>query len=366
MLLNKIEPLSNWGLDLKGTVIITGPCSAESEEQVMNTAMAIAEQNITILRVGIWKPRTRPNTFEGVGSVGLDWAKNASIAIKKPVAVEVANPHHVEECLKKGIDILWIGARTTANPFSVQALADSLKGVDIPVMVKNPVNPELELWIGALERISNAGITKLAAIHRGFSTIDKAKYRNKPKWEIPIELKRLIPDLPIICDPSHICGNRDLLLNVAQQAIDLDFDGLMIETHIDPKAALSDSKQQITPEELDNLLSRIIYKKNFSDDVSFYRELEKLRADIDIFDNQLLDILSHRMKISRQIGIMKEKNEITIYQPNRWEELVNNRIKIGSGYELSEDFVLNLFQSIHKESMSRQTKVSLSDMENIM
>lgn len=364
MQIKQIEPLLNWGFDIKGTLIIAGPCSAESEEQVMNTAMAISGHNIDILRAGIWKPRTRPNSFEGVGSIGLDWAKNAAIAINKPVAVEVANPQHVEECLKKGIDILWIGARTTANPFSVQALADSLKGVDIPVMVKNPVNPELDLWIGALERISNAGITKLAAIHRGFSTIDNTKYRNKPKWEIPIELKRLIPDLPLICDPSHICGDRELLITVAQQAIDYNFDGLMIETHIDPKAALSDSKQQITPEELDNLLSRIIYKKTFSDDESFYHELEKLRADIDLFDNQLLDILSRRMEVSRKIGIIKRNNQITIYQPNRWNETVNKRIKIGMSYGFSEEFVLNIYQSIHQESISQQSNLSRRGTDN--
>lgn len=365
MLMQKIEKLSNWGLDVNRTVVITGPCSAESEEQVMNTAMAISRQNVSIFRVGIWKPRTRPNNFEGVGSIGLDWAINAAKVIKKPVAVEVANPHHVEECLKKGINILWIGARTTANPFSVQALADSLKGVDIPVMVKNPVNPELDLWIGALERISNAGVTKLAAIHRGFSTIDKTKYRNKPKWEIPIELKRLFPDLPIICDPSHICGNRELLLTVAQQAIDLDFDGLMIESHIDPKAALSDSKQQITPEELDSLLRRIIYKKPFSNDMSFYCELEKLRADIDMFDNQLLDILSRRMEVSRQIGVIKEKSKITIYQPSRWDEIINNRIKIGMSYGFSEEFIHGIYQIIHQESISQQAHLLREEAENI-
>lgn len=365
MLMQKNEKFSSWGIDLKGNLIIAGPCSAESEEQVMNTAMAITGENIHILRVGIWKPRTRPNTFEGVGSIGLDWAKKAAKAINRPVAVEVANPHHVEECLKKGIDILWIGARTTANPFSVQALADALKGVDIPVMVKNPVNPELDLWIGALERISNAGVTRLAAIHRGFSTIDKSKYRNKPKWEIPIELKRLIPDVPIICDPSHICGNRELLLTVAQQAIDLDFDGLMIETHIDPKSALSDAKQQITPNELDSLLRRIVYKKPFSDDESFYHELEKLRADIDMFDNQLLDILSRRMEVSKKIGIIKEKSKITIYQQSRWDEIVNNRIKMGMSYELSEEFILNIYQSIHQESISRQTNLSPDEKEKL-
>jgi chorismate mutase len=359
VLTQNIQKLSDWGLDVNGPIIIAGPCSAESEEQVMKTAIAISRQNITILRVGIWKPRTRPNTFEGVGSIGLDWAIKASKEINKPVAVEVANPYHVDECLKKGVDILWIGARTTANPFSVQAIADALKGIDIPVMVKNPVNPELDLWIGALERVHNAGITKLAAIHRGFSTLDKTKYRNKPKWEIPIELKRLVPDLPVICDPSHICGNRELLLTVAQQAIDLDFDGLMIETHIDPEIALSDSKQQVTPEGLDALLSKIIYKKTFSSDESFYRELEKLRADIDVFDNQLLDILSRRMEVSRQIGVIKEKSKVTIYQPSRWDEVVSNRVKIGMSYGFSEEFIRNIYQNIHQESILQQTHISL-------
>ncbi len=345
-------------LNEENALIIAGPCSAESEEQVMDTALSLSRlQRVNVFRAGIWKPRTRPNTFEGVGSAALVWSKNAGKAANLPVAVEVASPHHVEECLNHGIDILWIGARTTVNPFSVQAIADALKGVDIPVMIKNPVNPEIDLWIGALERVSNAGITRLAAIHRGFSSIDKAHYRNKPKWDIPLELKRLLPDLPIICDPSHICGSPERLLPVAQHAIDLNFDGLMIEAHINPKAALSDSKQQITPHELGDLLNRLTFKQPFSDSVDFYHELEKLRAEIDRLDVQLLDVLARRMEIAGRIGVLKEQSHITIFQPNRWDEIVRSRIGIGLGKNLSTEFIFEIFQNIHKESIAKQTKV---------
>lgn len=347
--------LSDWTRAGDGPLIIAGPCSAESEEQVMATACALPQAGAHMLRVGIWKPRTRPNTFEGVGNIGLAWAKQAALAAQIPVAVEVANVAHVEDALKQGIDVVWIGARTTVNPFSVQAIADALRGVDIPVMVKNPVNPELELWVGALERLSNAGITKLAAIHRGFSTDDNAVYRNKPMWEIPIELKRLLPDLPLICDPSHICGNRELLLPVAQQAVDLDYDGLMIETHVDPSVALSDAKQQITPAALRELLAEVVYKRVFTNDVTLYQRLEELRAVIDKLDTQLLDVLAQRMEVSRQIGALKERGGLTIYQPNRWDQLVKSRTRIGKGKNLSEAFIFDLFQAIHQESIATQS-----------
>lgn len=347
-----------WGLGEMGSpLIIAGPCSAESEGQVMATASALEAQRVDILRFGIWKPRTRPNSFEGVGSVGLRWVREAGLATNLPVAVEVATPEHVEECLRADIDVLWVGARTTVNPFAVQSIADALRGVDIPVMVKNPVNPDLEVWIGALERLNKAGLTQLAAIHRGFSTIDKAIYRNKPKWQIPIELRRLAPDLPLICDPSHICGNTELLQEVSQRAMDLGFDGLMIEVHISPRDALSDAKQQLTPLEFGELLSRISPRERSTDGFDDHAGLEQLRGVIDTVDAQLLDLLSKRMEICRDIGRLKNRNRSPLYQPGRWDEIVNSRTRIGIAKGLSEDFIFELFQCIHQESISVQTLV---------
>lgn len=348
--------LSDWTRAAEGPLVVAGPCSAESEEQVMATARALRSEGAHMLRVGIWKPRTRPRAFEGAGEPGLEWAKNAGAEANLPIAVEVAQAAHVDEALKRGVDILWIGARTTVSPFSVQAIAEAVRGVDVPVMVKNPVNPDLDLWIGAFERLNDAGITKLAAIHRGFSTDDVAVYRNKPMWQIPIELKRRLPQLPLICDPSHICGNRELLLPVAQHAMNLNYDGLMIETHIDPSVALTDRQQQITPAHLGELLRSITCRKPLPESMDVFWELESLRAAIDRLDGQLLETLANRMRVSREIGALKERGNITIYQPDRWDQLLRSRTALGERQELSESFIFDLFQAIHQESIAKQSR----------
>ncbi len=353
----ELEILKFNGIVLERPLVMAGPCSAESEEQVIETARQLHKNGIKIFRAGIWKPRTRPNAFEGVGTRGLPWLRRVKEEFGMLTAIEVANVKHVYESLKAGVDILWIGARTSANPFSVQEIADSLRGVDIPVMVKNPVNPDAELWIGALERINNVGIKKIAAIHRGFSMYDKSEYRNSPHWEIPIELKRRIPDLPVITDPSHICGSKELLLEVSQRSLDLNFDGLMIETHINPEAALSDAAQQITPEELKTLLGKLILRKPSIENSGLRATLEELRQEIDSFDDKLLDILNGRMAVSRKIGEYKKKHNITILQASRWDELLKRRIKVAGKKGLSEEFITKIFKAIHQESINHQTRV---------
>ena len=353
----ELIPMDQWGLGIGKTMNISGPCSAETPEQVMETAKGVSEHDIQILRAGIWKPRTRPNSFEGVGSVGLKWLKEAGVATGKPVCTEVANVKHVYEALRTGIDILWVGARTTTNPFAVQEIADALEGVDIPVMVKNPVNPDLELWIGAMERLYKVGIRKIAAIHRGFSTYGPSKYRNDPHWEIPIELERRIPDMPIICDPSHICGRRDLLQSVAQKAFDLDFDGLMIESHPNPDKALSDAKQQVTPQRLGEILSNLVKRAPETDNLQFLNQLELLRSQIDDIDTQLINTLADRMKIARQIGEYKKQNNITIYQNARWNEIISERLSQSNPLGISDDIMVEILQMIHKESIRQQTQV---------
>ncbi len=308
---------------------MAGPCSAETEEQVMKTAIPLAKMGIKIFRAGIWKPRTRPNAFEGVGSEGLKWLQTVKKETGMLVSTEVANVKHVYEALKFGVDIIWIGARTSANPFAVQDIADSLRGVNIPVMVKNPVNPDVDLWIGAIERINNAGIKQMAAIHRGFSTYDKTLYRNSPQWQLPIELRRRIPGLPIITDPSHICGNRDFLLDISQKAMDLNFDGLIIETHCNPDKALSDAKQQVTPEGLKNILDRLILRDSEVDD-DLMLTLAELRDQIDKLDDKLINLLEERMKVSEKIGQYKKDNNITILQTKRWDDMLKNRTILGN------------------------------------
>ncbi|MCO5233011.1 MAG: bifunctional 3-deoxy-7-phosphoheptulonate synthase/chorismate mutase type II [Chitinophagales bacterium] len=350
-----IAPLSSWGLPDKRPLIISGPCSAESEEQVIETAQRLADKGIDVLRAGIWKPRTRPGSFEGLGKIALPWLKKAGAIIGKPIAVEVATREHVFDCLKAGVDILWIGARTTANPFSVQEIADALEGVDIPVIVKNPVNPDLQLWIGALERINRAGITKIGALHRGFSSYDKSKYRNKPMWEFPIELKRLYPNLPLFNDPSHICGNREHLASVAQKALDLDFDGLMLESHRDPDNAWSDASQQVTPEGLGEIVKGLVIRN--ADPNIVANRLDELRSQIDRIDNYILEILVDRMDIVEKIGEFKRDNNITILQSGRWDEIVHDRVQKGLKKGLTEDFIKDLFEAVHQESIRHQTKV---------
>ena len=337
-------------------IFMAGPCSAETEEQVMKTAKPLAEMGIKIFRAGIWKPRTRPNAFEGVGSVGLKWLQHVKKETGMMVAIEVANVKHVYEALKYGVDILWIGARTSANPFAVQDIADSLKGVNIPVMVKNPVNPDVDLWIGAIERINNAGIRRMAAIHRGFSSYDRTLYRNVPQWQVPIELRRRIPNIPIITDPSHICGNRELLLDISQKAMDLNFDGLIIETHCNPDKALSDAKQQVTPEGLKKILDRLVLRDpEVAEELMF--TLAELRDQIDKLDDRLINLLEERMLVSERIGNYKKENNITILQTKRWDDMLKNRLTLGIRKGLSEEFVAKLFRSIHQESINHQTQI---------
>jgi chorismate mutase len=351
-----LKPLTLQGLDKKRPLIMAGPCSAESEEQVLNTARMIAALGVPVFRAGIWKPRTRPNAFEGVGSVGLPWLQTVKQETGMLVSTEVANVKHVYEALKYGIDIIWIGARTSANPFAVQEIADSLKGVKMPVFVKNPVNPDVDLWIGAIERINQAGIEQIAAIHRGFSSYEKSIYRNAPHWQVPIELRRRIPDLPIITDPSHICGSRDLIYDISQKAMDLNFDGLIIETHEHPDKAWSDANQQVTPEGLKNVLDRLILRKPDLDE-NMMLTLAVLRDQIDKLDDKLINLIEERMKVVESIGNYKKENNITILQNKRWDDMLKSRLILGERKGLSEDFISKLFRAIHQESINKQTRI---------
>jgi len=355
-------PFSDWKFSFPKPLIISGPCGVESEKQIHEVAAELGRLNVHLLRGGIWKPRTRPDSFQGIGSEGLKWLKEAGLANNLPVTVEVANPKHVEEALREKIDVLWIGARTTVNPFLVQEIAEALSGVDIPVMVKNPINPELELWIGAIERIHKTGIKRIAAIHRGFSTYEKTKYRNVPNWQIPIELKRRYPELPIICDPSHICGSRNLIGSVAQTALDLNFDGLMIESHSHPEKALSDSQQQLTPSALKELLSQLVVRSAVVEDVLFLNLLEELRDRIDKLDEEILNKMSDRMEIAREIGKYKKTNNITILQVERWNEILRTRLQFGLDHELTREFILKMYELIHEESILQQTQMMNSEM----
>ncbi|RLA61735.1 MAG: 3-deoxy-7-phosphoheptulonate synthase [Epsilonproteobacteria bacterium] len=354
----EISPLKNWPFKLGRPLIISGPCSAESEVQVLETARELKGREAAhIFRAGIWKPRTRPNSFEGVGEKGLPWLLRVKKEIGLPTCTEVANASHVELALKHEVDILWIGARTTTSPFAVQELASALKGVDIPVMVKNPISVDIALWIGALERFSGAGISKLMAVHRGFSTTLDSRFRNGPNWKIPIELKLRFPELPIICDPSHIAGKRELIKEICQRAMDLDFDGLMIESHLDPKSALSDKSQQVTPENLAQILHDLSYKTEFSPDKDFGLELETLREKIDHIDYELLENLKVRMEIVKIIGESKRKMKITALQKNRIEFLLKQRMEKAGELGLSDSFIRDIFGHIHAESLKSQTEI---------
>jgi chorismate mutase len=353
----KLDKFEFKGISNERPLILAGPCSAESEEQVMNTARQLKDYGVGIYRAGLWKPRTRPNAFEGVGKEGLPWLKRVKEELGMYTATEVANVKHVYDALKSGIDIIWIGARTTANPFAVQEIADALKGVDMPVMIKNPVSPDLELWIGAFERLNSAGITKMAAIHRGFSIYNRTLYRNNPQWEIPIELKRLLPDLPIITDPSHICGSRDLLYEVSQRAMDLDFYGLIVESRCNPDKALSDAQQQLTPENLNKMMRKLVLRSANVQNNVLLSTLEDLRHEIDKYDDKIMDIFEHRMAISRKIGEYKKKNNVTILQTSRWDEIIRNKIDQAAKKGLGEEFIIKIFRAIHEESINHQTKV---------
>ena len=346
----EIKKLVLKGLEANRPIVIAGPCSAESREQVMQTATELAEKGIKIFRAGIWKPRTKPGGFEGIGAVGLPWLKEVKEKTGMMVATEVATPAHVLEAIKAGIDLLWIGARTAANPFAMQELADALKGVDIPILLKNPVNPDLELWIGGLERLYNAGLTNLGVIHRGFSSYDKKIYRNAPLWHIPIELKRRYPEITIICDPSHIGGARELVAPIAQQAMDLNFDGLIIESHCNPDCALSDAKQQLTPAVLDYTLNILVIRDN----VQTTENLSVLRKQIDELDEQLLTLLAKRMRISQEIGTYKLEHNMPVLQSGRYDQLLKSRQDMGSKLNLSGEFVDSIVKAIHEESVRVQ------------
>jgi chorismate mutase len=355
-----LKPLQIKGLNNKRPLIIAGPCSAESEEQVLHTARMISALGVPIFRAGIWKPRTRPNAFEGVGSLGLPWLQAVKKETGMLVATEVANVKHVTDALKYEMDIIWIGARTSANPFAVQEIADALKGVKMPVFVKNPVNPDVDLWIGAIERINQAGIEQIAAIHRGFSSYEKSIYRNAPHWQVPIELRRRIPELPIITDPSHICGSRDLIYDISQKAMDLNFDGLIIETHINPDKAWSDAKQQLTPEALKKVLDRLILRESdINEDLML--TLAELRDNIDKLDDKLINLIEERMKEVDKIGRYKKENNITILQNKRWDDMLRSRLILGNRKGLSDDFINKIFRAIHQESINKQTQIMNED-----
>ena len=356
MTINLSNP-SNWPIHFKKPLIIAGPCSAESEEQMLATGNALKSHQNILFRAGIWKPRTRPNSFEGIGSIGLKWLKTVKEETGLATTTEVANAFHVEEALKQDVDVLWIGARTTVNPFAVQEIANALKGVDVPLMIKNPLNPEVNLWVGAIERFADAGLTKLAAIHRGFFAYNNTKYRNIPQWQLAIELRRRIPGIPMICDPSHIAGKRKLIYEVSQKAIDMNYDGLMIETHVNPEKALSDNAQQVTPQQLNEILEKLVVRQAKIEDPVFKSSLDQLRIEIDDLDNELVDVLKRRMKVAEKIGIHKKENQVTILQSNRWEELLKTRIQHGVDNGLTEEFMNKVLKAIHQESINRQTKV---------
>lgn len=357
--MNNNKKLRNWldDFDLDHPLVIAGPCSAETESQVLGIAHELKNSDVSIFRAGIWKPRTRPGNFEGVGSIGLKWLQKVKKETGLLVTTEVANANHVKIALDHDIDVLWIGARSTVSPFIVQEIADALKNTDKIVLLKNPVNPDLSLWYGGIERLYTANIKKLGVIHRGFSTYSKTKFRNNPEWQIPIELQNKFPDLPLICDPSHICGRRDIIKQTSQKALDLNFDGLMIETHNDPDNAWSDAAQQITPKTLINLMKDLVIRKESLEERSFINELENLRIKIDNADSQILDIIGNRMKVSEEIGKIKKKQNVAILQSARWNDILEKMISDGKEKGLSEDFILKIFKAIHQESINHQEKI---------
>ena len=354
-----LVPLYDWGMFTEPRPsVIAGPCSAETEEQVMETAKGLRDLGINVFRAGIWKPRTHPGCFEGIGVPGLKWMQKAKREYGLKISTEVASEKHVFECLKHGVDLVWIGARTTANPFLVQEIADALADTDIPVLVKNPVNPDIDLWIGALERLNNAGIKKLGVIHRGFSTVEKTKYRNDPQWQMAIELRSRYPELPFFVDPSHMAGSKDYIFELSQRSLDLGFEGLMIESHCNPSVALSDAKQQLMPSELQDMLeNQITVRDNDSDSKEWKENIDQLRAKIDILDESLLYTLASRMKISRQVGEYKKSNNIAILQTSRWDSLLAKVVEKGAEYGLPEGFIKDVFNAIHEASVEIQNEV---------
>lgn len=355
---NKKE-FRNWlnALELSHPLVIAGPCSAETEEQLLNIAHQLKNTKTSVLRAGIWKPRSRPGNFEGSGAPGLKWLQKAKQETGLLTTTEVANAAHVELALKHDVDILWIGARTTVSPFIVQEIAEAVRGTDKIILVKNPVNPDLALWLGAVERFYAVGISKLGVIHRGFSTYEKTRYRNNPEWQIPIDLQNKFPDLPLILDPSHIAGRRDIIFDLCQTALDLNYDGLMIETHNDPDNAWSDADQQITPASLKKGLSNLKIRKTEGDQIEFKNQLNTLRSQIDLIDDQIMDMMGKRMKVVDAIGGMKRKNNVAILQVKRWNQILDRMIQLGSENQLSEEFVLKIYKAIHQESIDHQKKV---------
>lgn len=338
-------------------LVIAGPCSAETEEQVLKIAHDLKDTDVNYYRAGIWKPRTRPGNFEGVGAIGLKWLQKVKEETGLKTATEVANRAHVDLALEHDVDLLWIGARSTVSPFIVQEIADALEGTDKIVLIKNPVNPDLSLWLGAVERLYSADIKKLGVIHRGFSTYEKSKYRNIPEWQMAIELQSKFPDLPIINDPSHITGKRDMIFDVSQTALDLNFDGLMIETHHDPDKAWSDAAQQVTPDTLVRIMKDLRIRKETDVEAEYNSKLSNLRAQIDVIDNQLIDILGKRMKVSDGIGELKKQKNVAVLQTNRWNSILGKMILEGESQGLSEEFVLRMFKAIHQESINHQEKI---------
>ncbi|PKA82393.1 3-deoxy-D-arabinoheptulosonate-7-phosphate synthase [Ulvibacter sp. MAR_2010_11] len=351
--------LRNWldAFGLKHPLVIAGPCSAETEAQVLKIAHQLKETDTTVLRAGIWKPRTRPGNFEGVGALGLKWMQRAKEETGLLTTTEVANANHVDLALQHDIDILWVGARTTVSPFIVQEIAEALRGTSKTVLIKNPVNPDLALWLGAVERFYEAGVQNLGVIHRGFSTYEKTRYRNNPEWQIPIDLQNRFPDLPLILDPSHIAGRRDIIFDLCQTALDLNYDGLMVETHFDPDNAWSDAEQQITPATLHQMTIDLRIRKEEGDAIEFKNKLATLRTKIDVMDHKLLEILGKRMKISDEIGGLKKQNNVAILQTKRWNEILGKMILEGEENSLSEEFILKIFKAIHQESINHQKNV---------
>jgi chorismate mutase len=341
--------------------VIAGPCSAETENQVLQIARELQDSKVSIYRAGIWKPRTRPGGFEGVGEIGLKWLQKAKAETGLLMAVEVATAAHVKLALEHDIDVLWIGARTTVNPFAVQEIADALQNTDKIVLVKNPVNPDLALWIGGIERLYNAGIKKLGVIHRGFSTYEKTKYRNNPEWQIAIDFQSKFPDIPLIIDPSHITGKRDMIFQVTQQALDFNYDGMIIETHCDPDNAWSDAAQQVTPERLKQIIFDLVIRKEDDADGDYLQQLSKLRVKIDDYDSKLLDVIGQRMKVAEDIGTLKKEKNVAVLQNKRWNEILERMVKEGSQRGLSEEFIVQFFKAIHQESIAHQEKVFKSE-----
>ena len=354
----QFESIKTWLPSINEPLIISGPCGAESLEQLLKTAQQLKEINkVSLFRAGVWKPRTRPNSFEGKGEEALQWLTEVKKQFGFKITVEVANAQHTEMALKYGVDVLWIGARTTANPFSVQEIADALKGIDVPVMIKNPIHADLQLWIGAIERIYNSGISKIAAIHRGFHYYGKTKYRNKPFWQIPIELRTLFPDLPIICDSSHISGNKELIPSVSQKALDLGMNGLMIETHYNPDLALSDASQQYTPSQLNQLISKLVLRNQLSEDELIINKLSDFRKIIDEIDDELLNVLKKRMQIIEKIAIHKKEQNISIFQLGRWQEILRTRVQWADKIGVSRQHIEKICILLHEESIRLQNKL---------